>query len=116
MTSAWSITESVNPPRAAFLDFPLGHTAGRPDNVPEQLAIMRATLDVFASAEPGTIRRLPFRWAETDDWKAAVMTGHENGAEADDDRVARFDTPQYQTPEDATKADPGCPSCIWLTD
>ena len=112
MTSAWSITEAVNPPRAAFLDFPLGHTAGRPNAADEQIEIMRAALSVFAQAAPGSITPLPFEWAADDDWKAEVMAVQE-GPDGDD-RVERFDTPQYQTPEDADLADRACPSCIWL--
>lgn len=114
MTSAWSITAAVNPPRAAFLDFPLGHTAGRPDDLAEQVDIVRAALDTFGVSEPGTIKRLPFEWADNDDWKAAVMAGDSTGESDGDDRVQRFDTPQYQSVEDAKAADPTCPSCIWL--
>ena len=45
LTSALSITASVNPPRAVFVDYPLGHTAGKPDDVESQDAIVRAALD-----------------------------------------------------------------------
>ena len=112
MSSAWSITEAVNPPRAAFLDFPLGHTAGRPDAPDEQIEIMRAAFTVFSEATAGSIARLPFEWAADDQWKAEVMAGTD-GSEGDD-RVERFDTPQYQTSEDADLADKACPSCVWL--
>ena len=40
MTSAWSITASVNPPRAAFVDYPLGHTTGQPHDRADQLRIV----------------------------------------------------------------------------
>ena len=109
LSSAWSITASVNPPRAAFLDFPLGHTAGKPHEAQLNAAIMQAALRVFEEAGRGSITRLPFQWAVNDDWKAALL------AELGDDRVERFDTPQYQTPDDAAQADANCPSCIWLS-
>lgn len=109
MSSAWSITASVNPPRAAFLDFPLGHTAGRPNDLPEQTAIMSAALKTFAEATRGSITRLPFQWSNSDDWKAELM-----GEASDDDRVERYATPQYQSAADEAAADPQCPSCIWL--
>ncbi len=109
LSSAWSITAAVNPPRAAFLDFPLGHTAGRPNDLVEQIAIMRAALQTFATAPRGSITRLPFRWSDTDQWKADLMS-----AESGDDRIERIDTPQYQSPDDAAVADAACPSCVWL--
>jgi D-proline reductase (dithiol) PrdB len=53
------------PPRAAFLDFPLGHPFGRPGDRPQQLAILRATLRLFETATgPGTLVQLPFAWGE----------------------------------------------------
>ena len=125
MTSAWSITAAVNPPRAAFLDFPLGHTAGRANEPHEQTQIMRSALNVFSEAPRGSITRLPFQWqAEeqaNDKWKEAVMAGAApstteatGGEELVDDRVERFDTPQYQSAEDEQIADAACPTCVWL--
>jgi len=96
MTSAWSITASANPPRAAFTDFPLGHTAGRPDRPDEQLALIRDTLACFKSIDtPGTITPLDYEWGE--EWK--------DGARAlEDRRTERLDTPQYQTDADREAA------------
>lgn len=122
MSSAMSITQAVNPPRAVFLDFPLGHTAGRRDETAEQDDIMRDTLAAFASGQPGQVTSLPYRWAASDDWKDAVMrpkpAGEQSSEKAghEDDRVARFDTPQYQTGADADAADSTCPTCIFLND
>ena len=63
MSSAWDITQRVKPPRAAFVNFPLGNQAGRPGNVEEQRGIVR---DALASAhlmtEPGTVTILPYEW------------------------------------------------------
>ena len=47
MTSALSITRSVAPPRAAFLDFPLGHTTGKKNQPEMQLSLMRQALAGF---------------------------------------------------------------------
>ena len=56
LTAAHSITASVNPPRAAFVDLPLGNTAGRPNDPEFQRDLLRRA---FAAAEsmdaPGTI-------------------------------------------------------------
>lgn len=125
MTSAWSITRAVNPPRAAFLDFPLGHTTGKPNDPVGQRAILADALGHFETiSEPGTIERLTYEWSEEDTWKERVVRpeADANTAEAEsrgDDRVPRYDTPQYQNSADRDLADAalasdGCPSCVFL--
>ena len=96
MTSAWSITASANPPRAAFTDFPLGHTCGPPDRPALQRAIMRDVLALFESLDaPGTIADLGYSWVE--EWKDVAR-------QPVDHRVPRRDTPQYQDREDELAA------------
>ncbi len=96
MSSAWSITASVAAPRAVFLDFPLGHTAGRPDRPEEQLRILRDALVAFASIErPGRIVPLDYAWGE--DWKAVARR-------AGDQRTSREAAPQYQSAADRAAA------------
>jgi len=99
MGSAIDILKSVNPPRAAFLDFPLGHTTGKPHEPELQREILRQALDVFNTmTEPGSVKTLPFHWSNQDEWKkTAMMEG--------DTRVPRYDTPQYQTEEDRIRAE-----------
>lgn len=109
MTSAWDITRAVNPPRAAFLDFPLGHTTGKPHEPDLQRKILVEALSSFETmTEPGSIRELPFRWSEDEEWKEKAF------AEGDD-RTPRHDTPQYQDEEDRRRAEQGspppCPVC-----
>lgn len=117
MSSAHSITASVNPPRAVYLDYPLGHTAGRPDDFAEQRHIMIDTLRALETIQvPGTIVPLRYRWSEDDSWKETAMRPRKNktgNAEAKDDRVARHAEPQYQLDDDRRDADPGCPTCIF---
>jgi hypothetical protein len=99
MTSALDITQAVNPPRAAFLDFPLGHTTGKPHQPEVQRAIMREALDAFVSLTvPGSIKTLPFRWSTDNAWKDTAQRGP-------DDRRPRYDTPQYQNDEDRRRAE-----------
>ena len=118
MSSALSITVAVNPPRAVYLDFPLGHTAGKPHDKALQRRILRDTLDALATVDaPGTIRRLPYRWAEDDAWKDSVMRPGSGGSTSDD-RIERLPEPQYQYEEDRIAAEAafgrdGCPSCIF---
>lgn len=109
MSSALDITRSVNPPRAAFLDFPLGHTTGKPGQPELQRRILIDALSSFEGMTvPGSVRTLPYRWSDDDGWKEKAF------AEGDD-RLPRRDTPQYQDEEDRRRAEaggsPSCPAC-----
>lgn len=110
MTSAFSITRSVNPPRAAFLDYPLGHTTGKALDARLQRDIMVASLAAFQELDvPGAVKMLPFRWSDDDDWKREVMEGG-------DTRTERSAQPVYQCEADRGLArDAGeCPTCVFL--
>jgi hypothetical protein len=99
MTSALDITRSVNPPRAAFLDYPLGHTTGNAHEPELQRRIMREALEAFESlTTPGLVKMLPFVWSEDESWKLEAFTG-------DDTRTQRLDTAQYQLEEDRRRAE-----------
>jgi hypothetical protein len=109
MTSAQDITRAVNPPRAAFLDFPLGHTTGKPHEPDLQRRILVEALSSFETmTAPGSMKELPFRWSEDEEWKAKAFA-------VGDDRTPRHDTPQYQNEEDRCRAEhgslPPCPFC-----
>jgi hypothetical protein len=107
MTSALDITRAVNPPRAAFLDFPLGHTTGKPREPELQREILAGALSSFETMTgPGSVKELPFRWSEDVEWKAKAYAGG-------DERAPRHDTPQYQDEEDRRRAEQeGPPSCL----
>lgn len=67
MTSARDITLAVKPPRAVFLNFPLGHQTGKPNQPELQRAIVRDALRAFETIEtPGTIVDLPYVWDPQD--------------------------------------------------
>lgn len=67
MTSALDITQAVNPPRAVFLNFPLGHQAGKPNQPDLQRQIVRDAMRAFETIEkPGTIVELPYVWDPND--------------------------------------------------
>lgn len=92
LTSAWTITASANPPRAAFVDFPLGHTAGPPHDPETQREIAAAALRLVHEApEPATIVSLGQRWPG--DWKLEAR-------ELRDHRTPREPTPQYERASD----------------
>jgi hypothetical protein len=120
MSSAYSITASVNPPRAVYLDYPLGHTAGKPNDKAIQRRIMIDTLSALDSIQvPGSIRELGYEWSQDDSWKDFAMRPKPGGNHADN-RIDRLPEPQYQLPEDETEArrnleQDGCPSCVWLS-
>ncbi len=72
-----------------------------------------AAFAALDATEPGQITDLPHRWSSSDDWKDRVMrpkpkatTSISSGDEAatTDDRVQRYETPQYQCATDATAA------------
>ncbi len=101
MASALDIIEAGRPPRAVFLDYPLGHTAGRPFDRDDQRAILRDALAAFEAIEtPGAIERLEYRWADSDDWKQS-----DADASTGDSRAPRGTEPQYQTEADRIAAE-----------
>lgn len=104
MGSALDIMKAVNPPRATFLDFPLGHTTGEPHQPERQREIMLQALEGFSSlTTPGLIKILPLSWSEGEDWK---MTAMNDG----DTRVERCNTPQYQSEGDRILAEQNHPA------
>ncbi len=68
MSSALDITRAVKPPRSVFINFPLGHQTGKPNDPALQRAIV---LDALAAAgsinAPGEVVTLPYVWDEQDD-------------------------------------------------
>jgi len=130
LTSARSITAAANPPRSVFVDAPLGHTAGPPDQPETQLHIVRSALELGAAmTTPGTIDELDLRWWH-DDWKSAPLSWsrRRDGASgpggaarepAGDSRTARSPAPQYQSDDDRLAAeavdwDEQCRTCLGL--
>jgi len=111
-TSARTITERANPPRSVFIDLPLGHTAGAPNDLVGQRQLLTDGLVAgFGLIEPGTIVDLPFRWID-DDWKAAPLSwsraaqdGGTSGVSVGDTRTERSPEPQYHDDADRVAAD-----------
>jgi hypothetical protein len=101
LASALDITEAGNPPRVVLLDYPLGHTAGRPFEPENQRMVLRDTLEAFeAIREPGSIVRLRYRWSDSDDWKTRNVSPHRG-----DVRAPRGTEPVYQTEADRRAAE-----------
>lgn len=73
MSSALDITTLVKPPRALFVNFPLGHQCGKPDDPAGQRTILREVLRLLETAtKGGTLLHVPVHWREddlTDSWE-----------------------------------------------
>jgi len=90
MTSALDITQAVKPPRAVFVNYPLGHQTGKPNQPELQRAILLDALRAFATiARPGEIVELPCVWDandrgwETTDYTKGFMFAPPPRAQAD---------------------------------
>ncbi len=102
MTSALDITQSVKAPRAVFVNFPLGHQTGRPNDPAIQRKIVRDAMRAFESiSKPGEIVQLPYVWDpndrgwETRDYTKGWMPERPNREAADLAealRVAKYTT------------------------
>ncbi len=68
VTLSWipEVTRAVGVSRLAGLSYPMGRPLGRPHDADGQRAVLRATLEVLASASaPDTYVELPFAWPES---------------------------------------------------
>jgi hypothetical protein len=67
MTSALDITQSVKAPRAVFVNFPLGHQTGKPNDRELQRSIVLDAMRAFETiSKPGEIVQLPYIWDAND--------------------------------------------------
>ncbi|HWF57777.1 MAG TPA: hypothetical protein VG520_05450, partial [Candidatus Dormibacteraeota bacterium] len=81
VTGARDITERVRPPRAAWLNYPLGFSLGRPNLPDEQRAICLEVLQLAASAtSPGEIIALDHAWPDPD-WDVQVVQQYRDEAD-----------------------------------
>ena len=60
------LTRAVGVPRLVGISHPMGQPFGRPNDADRQRAVLRAMLELLASATgPGSVVELPFEWPET---------------------------------------------------
>jgi len=60
------LTRAVGVPRLAGISYPFGRPLGRPHDADGQRAVLRAMLELLASATgPDTFVELPFQWPES---------------------------------------------------
>ncbi len=97
--SAIDIFKAGRPPRATFVDYPLGHSSGKPFDAADQLGIVRAALEGLASMNaPGEIQVLGNQWGD-DRWRAEASS-----TRGQDTRQPRDETPQFQLTADRDAA------------
>jgi hypothetical protein len=96
MTSAIDITQAVKAPRAVFVNFPLGHQTGKPNQPELQKRIVTDAMRAFETiAKPGTIVELPYVWDENDrvwetrDYTKGWMPERPSKDQADKDEAER---------------------------
>jgi hypothetical protein len=60
------LTRAVGVPRLAGIGYPMGRPLGQPHDADGQRAVLRATLELLATARgPDTYVELPFEWPES---------------------------------------------------
>ena len=101
LASALDIIEAGNPPRAVFVDYPLGHTTGKPFDPQDQYEVVRDALHLFEHANaPGHVVHLERAWSADASWQQTAMD-----PKGGDTRQPRDTTPQYQTEDDRRLAE-----------
>lgn len=74
MGCARDIVEQAGVPRYLWSDFPLGNSAGKPNDLESQRQTLGLALDLFESARgPRTTHTSPQVWSESEDWKLDFM-------------------------------------------
>jgi len=67
--SCRDMMELVKPPRGAFINFPLGHQCGKPDEVDLQTRILKDALKLLETVKtPGKIKDLNYEWQVPFGW------------------------------------------------
>jgi hypothetical protein len=90
--SALDILAAGRPPRAVFVDYPLGHSAGKACDAADQDGIVLAALRGFETfTTPGQLETLPNRWDDSGAWQQAAAS-----SDGGDTRQARDETAQFQ--------------------
>lgn len=97
--SGLDIMESGKPPRAKFVNYPLGFESGRFQDKVNQLEVVRTALSGFNTMMSPAIESLSYEWPEGWD----MVHAREKGKL--DNRSPRDTTPQYQTDEDRLLAE-----------
>lgn len=99
--SGLDILQAGQPPRAQFVNYPLGFEAGRFRDQQNQYDVVASALQGFDSMTAPGIQTLPYEWLAG--WEML----HERERGKHDQRSKRNTTPQYQTEQDRIAAEGG---------
>jgi hypothetical protein len=92
MGCAKDIVEHVGVPRFLFSDFPLGNSAGRPNDPQSQALTLELALRMVETAPaPRTTVQSPVRWSDNPDWKLDYCNIERLSPEEIRSRRAEFD-------------------------
>lgn len=97
--SALDILTAGRPPRAMFVNYPLGFESGRFENKLDQFAVVQQALRGFESISKPTIQPMDF------EWQAGWDMVNEREKNTLDSRSERTTEPQYQTEADRIAAE-----------
>ncbi|MFT7133935.1 MAG: hypothetical protein ACI81O_002654 [Cyclobacteriaceae bacterium] len=97
--SGLDILQAGRPPRAQFVNYPLGFESGRFQDRDNQYEVVASALQGFDTMKAPQIDTLPFEWQAG--WE--MLHARERGKS--DQRSKRDTTPQYQTEEDRRAAE-----------
>jgi hypothetical protein len=97
--SGLDILQAGQPPRAKFVNYPLGFESGRFQDTDNQYEVVATALQGFEAMEAPQIEILPFEWLAG--WEML----HARERDKNDQRSQRDTTPQYQTEEDRAAAE-----------
>ena len=93
MGAARDIVENVGVPRFYWSDFPLGHSAGKPNDVDSQTATVAGALSLFDQAVAANITLASEQiWSDDPGWKDDFMD------------VSQLDASAFQKLRDAHEA------------
>ncbi len=109
MGSAKDIVEHCGVPRFLFSDFPLGNSAGRPDDAESRAFTLELALRLLETAPgPRTTVQSPLRWSADPDWKLDYLNIERLPAAELERRRKEFDT--QKTIAKTRREEPATPS------
>ena len=110
--SAFDILQRGNPPRVAYVDFPLGHSCGKPFDEANQLLIVTEAIRMLhedtnaaitETERSGVVRTLCVgEWTDLDEDTNLTIGGGGMGESGVDTRQPRDNIRRYQSAEDLT--------------
>lgn len=91
MGSAFDILSSCWAPRVGFVNYPLGHQAGKPFDSADQYRLVKAALEGFQThTKPGQVNVLEANWADAID-HCDTVGGSKEAVRQKRDTVTRYE-------------------------